>query len=343
MAAVPPGRHRRWRDQQLGRRVRDAADRHAHVLRHGLHRGAGLQRPAVEPVVRLQAWGVQRVAELYYASGNAQAKAILDKWVPWGRREPSSTRTAPTGRSRRSSPGPASPDTWNKTSSPGANSGLSVTVKSYGQDVGVAGDTARRCSFYAAKSGDTASRDKAKALLDAIWASNQDSLGVRHRETRADFLRFDDTYVAGGNGVYVPSGWTGTMPNGDVDQAGRLVPGHPHLVQERPAAGRRSRRPWPPAWRRTFTFHRFWAQTAIAGALGDYARLFEGAPRPPVDTTAPIGPDGSARRHHHLDVGHALVDGVDGQPVAPASPATTSTAARRRSAPRPPRRTPRPA
>ena len=31
----------------------------------------------------MQAWGVQRVAELYYASGNAQAKAILDKWVPW--------------------------------------------------------------------------------------------------------------------------------------------------------------------------------------------------------------------------------------------------------------------
>ncbi len=64
-----------------------------------------------------------------------------------------------------------------------------MAVKSYGQDVGVAGDTARALLFYAAKSGDTVSRDKAKALLDAIWTSNQDTLGVSSPETRADFLR----------------------------------------------------------------------------------------------------------------------------------------------------------
>src|SRR5690349_1044804 len=42
----------------------------------------------------------------------------------------------------------------------------------------------------------------------------------------------------------------------------------------------------------TSTFHRFWAQTAIAGALGDYARLFEGTTPPPVDTVAPSVPTG---------------------------------------------------
>ncbi|MBO3102122.1 exoglucanase CbhB [Cellulomonas fengjieae] len=236
----------------------------------------------------MQAWGVQRVAELYYASGNAQAKAILDKWVPWvvanistdGANWKVPSELTWTGK----------PDTWNKAT-PGANSGLSVAVKSYGQDVGVAGDTARALLFYAAKSGDTASRDKAKALLDAIWDSNQDTLGVGTVETRADFLRFDDTYVAGGNGVYVPAGWTGTMPNGDV-----IKPGVSFL----------DIRTWykdDPSWSKIetalatgvapqFTFHRFWAQTAIAGALGDYARLFEDDAPPPTDTTAPSVPTG---------------------------------------------------
>jgi len=236
----------------------------------------------------MQAWGVQRVAELYYASGNAQAKAILDKWVPWvvanistdGANWKVPSELTWTGK----------PDTWNKTT-PGANSGLSVAVKSYGQDVGVAGDTARALLFYAAKSGDTASRDKAKALLDAIWESNQDDLGVGTVETRADFLRFDDTYVAGGNGVYVPPGWTGTMPNGDT-----IKPGVSFL----------DIRSWykdDPSWSKVetalatgvapqFTFHRFWAQTAIAGALGDYARLFEDDAPPPTDTTAPSVPTG---------------------------------------------------
>ncbi len=235
----------------------------------------------------MQAWGVQRVAELYYASGNPQAKAILDKWVPWvvanigtdGASWKVPSELTWTGK----------PDTWNKAT-PGANSGLSVAVKSYGQDVGVAGDTARALLFYAARSGDTASRDKAKALLDAIWASNQDSLGVGTVETRADFLRFDDTYVPGGNGVYVPAGWSGTMPNGDA-----IKPGVSFL----------DIRSWykkDPSWSKVqtaldtgvapqFTFHRFWAQTAIAGALGDYARLFEGGTAP-TDTTAPSVPTG---------------------------------------------------
>ncbi len=52
LAPVGRGRHRRWRDQQLGRPLRHPAGRHGHLLRHVLRRGPGLQRPAVEPVVR---------------------------------------------------------------------------------------------------------------------------------------------------------------------------------------------------------------------------------------------------------------------------------------------------
>ncbi|MBT0994103.1 cellulose binding domain-containing protein [Cellulomonas sp. DKR-3] len=235
----------------------------------------------------MQAWGVQRVAELYYASGNAKAKAILDKWVPWvvanistdgaSWKVPSTLQW--TGK----------PDTWNP-SSPTGNPGLTVTVKDYGQDVGVAGDTARALLFYAAKSGNTQARDTAKALLDAMWDNNQDALGVATQETRGDFLRFDDKYVAGGDGVYIPAGWTGTMPNGDV-----IKPGGTFLDI-------RSFYKNDPQWSKmqtaldtgvapTFTFHRFWSQTAIAAALADYDRLFGDGPAP-VDTQAPSVPTG---------------------------------------------------
>ncbi|GEK17385.1 hypothetical protein CPE01_11180 [Cellulomonas persica] len=235
----------------------------------------------------MQAWGVQRVAELYYASGNAKAKAILDKWVPWV------VDNISTDGADWKVPSTlvwnGKPDTWNPTS-PTGNPGLTVTVKDYGQDVGVAGDTARALLFYAAKSGDTEARDTAKALLDAIWENNQDPLGVSTVEKREDYLRFDDPYVANGNGIYIPSGWTGTMPNGDA-----IKPGVSFLDI-------RSFYKNDPQWSKVetalrtgvapeFSYHRFWSQTAIAAALADYDRLFDDGTTP-GDTEAPSAPTG---------------------------------------------------
>ncbi|GEK20427.1 hypothetical protein CXY01_09470 [Cellulomonas xylanilytica] len=236
----------------------------------------------------MQAWGVQRVAELYYASGDPKAKAILDKWVPWV------IANVKTDGANWSVPNElkwtGKPDTWN-AASPTGNPGLTVTVQNSGQDVGVAGDTARALIFYAAKSGNVAARDTAKNLLDAIWDNNQDPLGVSTIETRGDFKRFDDKYVPNGDGIYIPSGWTGTMPNGDV-----IKPGVSFLDI-------RSFYKNDPNWSKVqtaldggadpqFRFHRFWSQTAVAGALADYARLFEGTTPPPVDTVAPSVPTG---------------------------------------------------
>jgi len=234
----------------------------------------------------MQAWGMQRVAELYYASGDVRAKAILDKWVPWAAANITVSGTTWSIPSELTWTG--KPDTWN-SANPGSNSGLKVGIKSTGQDVGVAGDLSRTLLFYAAKAGDTAVQAKVKSLLDAIWASNQDPLGVSAPETRTDFARFDDGYTPGGNGVYIPAGWTGTMPNGDV-----IKPGVSFL----------DIRSWykqDPQWSKvqsyldggpapTFTFHRFWAQTAIAGAMADYDRLFPSTT--PADTTAPSVPTG---------------------------------------------------
>ena len=78
-----------------------------------------------------QTWGMERIAEYYQATGDARAKKILDKWVPWA----IANTTVGAGGSFQI---PAdltwsgAPDTWNATS-PGSNTGLHVTVKNYSQ------------------------------------------------------------------------------------------------------------------------------------------------------------------------------------------------------------------
>ncbi|MEU1020606.1 glycoside hydrolase family 48 protein [Streptomyces sp. NPDC005900] len=212
-----------------------------------------------------QAWSMERVAEYYKESGDADAKAVLDKWVDWAL---SKTTINPDGTFRIPSTlqWSGKPDTWN-ASSPGANRELHVTVADYTDDVGVAAAYAKTLTYYAAKSGDTRAKTTAKALLDGMWEHNQDALGIAVPETRADYSRFDDP-------VYVPSGWTGTMPNGDkIDSSSTF-------------SSLRSFYKDDPNWSKveaylaggaapTFTYHRFWAQADIALAMGSYAELLE--------------------------------------------------------------------
>ncbi|MEW2287682.1 glycoside hydrolase family 48 protein [Streptomyces sp. NPDC047841] len=212
-----------------------------------------------------QAWSMERVAEYYQQTGNASAKAILDKWVKWAL---SKTTINPDGTYRIPSTlqWSGQPDTWN-ASSPGSNSSLHVTVADYTDDVGVAASYAKTLTYYAAKSGDSAAKSTAKALLDGMWNNYQDSLGIAVPETRTDYSRFGDS-------VYVPSGWTGTMPNGDAINASSTF------------ASLRSFYKSDPNWSKVeaylkggaapvFTYHRFWAQADIALAMGSYAELLE--------------------------------------------------------------------
>jgi hypothetical protein len=212
-----------------------------------------------------QAWSMERVAEYYQQTGNATAKAVLDKWVTWAL---SKTTINPDGTYRIPSTLQWSgrPDTWN-ASSPGGNSGLHVTVADYTDDVGVAAAYAKTLTYYAARSGDATARSTAKALLDGMWDHDQDSLGVAVPETRTDYSRFGDS-------VYVPSGWTGTMPNGDAVNSSSTF------------ASLRSFYQSDPNWSKieaylkggaapVFTYHRFWAQADIALAMGSYAELLE--------------------------------------------------------------------
>ncbi|OAH15371.1 glycoside hydrolase family 48 protein [Streptomyces jeddahensis] len=212
-----------------------------------------------------QAWSMERVAEYYQQTGDAGAKKVLDKWVDWALSEttvnPDGTYQVPS--TLRWS---GAPETWNP-SSPAENTDLHVSVVDYTNDVGVTGAYARTLTYYADKSGDTEAASTAKALLDGMWDHYQDDLGIAVPETRADYNRFDDP-------VYVPSGWTGTMPNGDTIDSSSTFASIRSFYED------------DPAWSKiesyleggavpTFTYHRFWAQADIALALGSYAELIE--------------------------------------------------------------------
>ncbi|MGY3205265.1 glycoside hydrolase family 48 protein [Streptomyces sp. TE5632] len=212
-----------------------------------------------------QAWSMERVAEYYQQTGDADAEVVLDKWVDWALSE---TTINPDGTFRVPSTLQWSgrPDTWNP-SSPGANSSLHVTVADYTNDVGVAAAYAKTLTYYADRSGDTEAADTAKALLDGMWDNHRDDLGIAVPETRADYHRFDDP-------VHIPNGWTGTMPNGDRINSSSTFESIRSFYQD------------DPAWSKiesylaggaapTFTYHRFWAQADIALAMGSYAELLE--------------------------------------------------------------------
>ncbi|NUW36137.1 cellulose binding domain-containing protein [Nonomuraea sp. SMC257] len=220
-----------------------------------------------------QAWSLERVAEYYYVTGDAKAKAILDKWVPWAL----ANTTFGSGGDYRIpndmtwTGAPAA--SYSGGGTPGPNPGLHVTVANTTQDVGVAAAYARTLTWYAAKSGNAAAKTGAKNLIDGILA-HKDAKGAVVSETRDDYNRFDDPNNDSTNtGLYIPPGYTGTMPNGD-----QIAPGKTFLDI-------RSFYKTDPDWPKvqsylnggsapTFTYHRFWAQADIAMAAADYGTLF---------------------------------------------------------------------
>ncbi|HEX8631841.1 MAG TPA: glycoside hydrolase family 48 protein [Catenuloplanes sp.] len=219
----------------------------------------------------MQVWSMHRVAELYYATGNAQAKAILDKWAAWA----IANTTIGTGGNFEIPSDLAwtgAPATWN-AASPATNSNLRVTVTKKSQDVGVGAAYARTLMYYAAKSGNAAAKTTAKGLLDAMYAHSE-AKGITTTESRGDYRRFDDVYNAStGQGLYLPPGWTGKMPNGDVIAPGKSFLDIRSFYKNDPD--------WPKVQaylnggpEPTFNYHRFWAQSDVAMAFADFGALF---------------------------------------------------------------------
>ncbi len=147
----------------------------------------------------------------------------------------------------------------------GSRAGLHVTVAGHTGDVGVAAAYAKTLTYYADRSGDTEAAKTAKALLDGMWTHHQDALGIAAPETRTDYNRFADA-------VSVPTGWSGTMPNGDPNTPASTFTSIRSFYESDPnwskietyLAGGAA-----PA----FTYHRFRAQADTALAMGSYAEL----------------------------------------------------------------------
>ena len=241
VAAVRRGRHRRWRDQQLGRRVRDAAGRYADLLRHGVRRGAGLPRPAVEPVVRhagVVAWSASRSTTT--RPGNAKAKAILDKWVAWAL---ANTTVSGDG----TCPDPVDPDLDRparhlERGQPGRqHRPARHRRRATANDVGVAG-ACRRTLLPTTRPSPATPRPRPRPRGCSTPSGHEPGRqwASRSPETRTDYKRFDD--------LYVPAATASTSRRLDRqdaqrrrDQAGRRPSSTSAPSTRRTRTGRRSR------------------------------------------------------------------------------------------------------
>ena len=217
-----------------------------------------------------QIWDIERVAEYHRLTGDERAGDILDSWVPWAI---ANTTIGTDGDFAipAEMEWSGAPDSW--TGAPTGNPGLSVEVVSHNQDVGIAAGLAKTLMHYSAATGDEASLETAEALLDALL-EHEGELGVAIPETRADYERFGDPYdPATGEGTYVPQGWTGTMPNGDVIDSDATFASIRSFYQDDPDWGQVEDYLDGGAVPE-FTYHRFWAQVDVATALATHGELF---------------------------------------------------------------------
>jgi len=231
----------------------------------------------------MQSWSMQRMAQYYHETGDSKAQALLGRWVTWVKQvvtlNTDGTYSVPSTINWS-----GQPDTWTGTYTGNAN--LHVTIVNYSADLGVTASLANALLYYSAgtklwSTYDDDARVLAKALLDRMWTLYTDTKGLSVSEARADYKRFFEQEV------YIPTGWSGKMPNGDVIKPGikfkdirskYLADPDYTKLQAAYTAGT------APA----FNYHRFWAQCDIALANGTYALLFgEAASTVTVSITAP--------------------------------------------------------
>ncbi len=243
-----------------------------------------------------QTWPMERVAEYYYVTGNAQAGAILKKWVSWA--ESVATFNTTTGAiclpgTLNWSGTPA--ESWttgtSSASQPPANPGLSVSVTgSCSSDLGVSASLAKTYMYYAAKAGDTTAETAAQNIIDVIHQFYGDSIGFSAPETRTDYSNFTSAFnTTNYEGLYIPSNWSGSYPG--LGSTPLTSADNTFL----------SIRPWytsVPDFAEVqnylnggsapvFNYHRFWAEADIATAFDSFAFLFPNV-SPPTSATPTV-------------------------------------------------------
>jgi hypothetical protein len=227
-----------------------------------------------------QAWGMSRVAEYYNVTGDARAKAILDKWVTWAIANTTlganGAYQIPSTLSWTGTPAAS----YNGTPPIPANPNLHVSIVDFTNDIGVSAALVRTLTSYANRAGATTglglqAHDTAKGLLDRLLL-RKDTIGISQPETRTDYNRLDDVWTSSNQqGLFIPTAFTGTMPNGDAISAGKSFLDIRSFLRNDPAF------PQVQAYLNggaapVFTYHRFWAQTDFALALADFGSMFPG-------------------------------------------------------------------
>lgn len=220
----------------------------------------------------MQVWSMQRMIDLYLESGKAEIRPLIDKWVQWAMSNvklyDDMTFEIPSDQEWT-----GEPDTWNGKYT--GNPNLHVTIKSWGNDLGVTGSLANCLATYAAATqrwdgeADEDALIMAAELVNRAWYNYycEEGKGVVTEESRADYSRFFTQEV------YVPAGWSGTMPNGDKIQPGikfidirskyRQDPDYQKVYD----AYQRGEAP-------VLNYHRFWHEVDLAIAMGVLATYF---------------------------------------------------------------------
>jgi hypothetical protein len=221
-----------------------------------------------------QAWSMERVAEYYFVTGDPVAKGLLDKWVAWA------SANTTIGSAGFTIPNTLSwsglPNTFTGTGTPSANTNLHVTIVDTSSDVGVAAAYAKTLSYYAKKSGNTAAQTLAQQLLDSMWTNFSDPIGISSPETRTDYNRFNQAFnTTTQQGLFIPSTFTGKMPNGDPINSSSTFLSIRSWYQQDPNFAKVQ------AYLNggaapSFKYHRFWAESDIAIANDVFAQLFNG-------------------------------------------------------------------
>ncbi|KAL1501876.1 hypothetical protein ABEB36_007119 [Hypothenemus hampei] len=202
-------------------------------------------------------WTMDRLAQYYYITGDATSKSVLEKWFKWLYNNMVVNNVSYNVPMMVSWYGSLPTNTQ-------------ITISESGSRYfGIASSIARTMSYYAAKSGDTQTKETAQQLLDVIWANHKDDKGLYVRTELSAFNAVNTK-------VYIPKeGWTGTYPNGDkIDASSTFLSirswykndvNWPALEAYLNGKGSAP----------VVDYHRFWEQADMALALGAYSLLFE--------------------------------------------------------------------
>lgn len=216
----------------------------------------------------MNAWGMERVVQLYYLVRDKRMGNLVRNWIRWVvtnvKIDPKNGVLIPatlewTGK----------PDSdWNGSSNgsvPKTNKGLSCRVKEYGKDLGVMASLLRSLVFFNAMKPVTAIQRLITAMTKDIL-SHEDERGMAVEEERGDYLNFDTP-------VFVPPGWSGKMPLGDdIDQNSTFFSIRKSLFENDPMY-RMIRNSIDSDKVPKITVHRFWAQCEILLTFGFHAIL----------------------------------------------------------------------